>query len=133
MKLSPALLAACILVLSGCEQPDPGPRDASYVARRLQFMVGHRQGPVTVTSVEADANVLVVLLEGPRGFRLGNPSFRITAGFLHGFCQVPEAEGYFRDQRRLRVDTREAGGRRIQGSPVSRCPDGMPRPAKPTR
>lgn len=129
MKSSRAFLVACMLAgFAGCA--DPGPPDAQDYARRLQFMVGREFGPVSLTSVEAEANVLIVLFEGPRGFRGGNPSYRMTAGFLEGFCVTPEAANYFGDGRKLRVDTREAGGRRIQGSPVSRCPNGPRRSAK---
>jgi hypothetical protein len=120
MRLLHGMVAACAFAaIAGCA--DSGPPDAADYARRLQFLVGREFGPVSLTSVEAEANVLIVLFEGPRGFRGGNPSFRITADFLDGFCVVPEAENYFNDGRKLRVDTREKGGRRIEGSPVSRC------------
>jgi hypothetical protein len=124
MKPNRLLLAASLLgaglFLAGC---DRGPPDASDYSRRLQSLVGRGFGPVSVASVHADANVLVVTFDGPANWRLGYPSFMFMAVFLDGFCQTAAAKNYFHDGRTLRIDTREAGRKPITGTPVSRCRD----------
>lgn len=117
-------LFACLLgaglALAAC---DSGPPDARAFARRLQAMVGEDFGPVTLRSIEAEGNVLVVTFDGAANWRGGNPSYVITAQFLDGFCEAKAAAGFFGDGRTLRVDTLEAGRSPIKGAPVSRCRD----------
>lgn len=112
-------LLAC-LSLCAC---DSGPPDASDYARRVQGMVGESFGPVTLSSIEAEGNVLVVTFDGEPNWRGGNPSFIITAQFLDGFCQAKEASGFFAEGRTMRVDTLEDGRAPIKGLPVTRCRD----------
>jgi hypothetical protein len=105
--------------LSGC---DAGPRDAGYFARRLQSQVGRKVGPMTMKSIVAEGNVLVVTFDGAVGWRRGMPSYAITAYFLEGFCAKPDAAAYFAEGRTLRVDSLEADASPIRGSPATRCP-----------
>jgi hypothetical protein len=113
-------LLAC-LALVAC---DRGPPDASAFARRLQGMVGDTYGPVTLRSVAAEGDVLVITFDGEANWRRGTPSYVMTTDFLDGFCQAKLANGYFADGRSLRVDTLEAGAAPIRGTPVTRCRDG---------
>lgn len=112
-------LLACF-ALAAC---DSGPPDASDYARRAQRMVGQSFGPVTLSTIEAEGNVLVVTFDGKANWRGGNPSFIITAQFLDGFCEAKESSGFFAEGRTMRVDTLEDGRAPIKGSPVTRCRD----------
>lgn len=111
---------AILALLAGCSVGPP--RDVAGYAARLRFLVGRSYGPVTLQSVAAEGDVLVITFDGPDNWRRATPSYIFTAHFIEGFCKVKEAAGYFADGRRLRLVTTEAGARRIGGDPVSRCP-----------
>jgi hypothetical protein len=116
---APAGALLALALLAGCAGE---PRNAEDFAGRLRFMVGRGYGPVTVESVEAEGDVLVITFDGPANWRRATPSYIFTAHFLDGFCTVKEANGYFAEGRRLRLVTLEDGAARIAGDPVSRCP-----------
>jgi hypothetical protein len=120
-RLALFLLLAC---LPACESQ---PHDAADYARGSQSMVGIGSGPVTVKSVTAEDNVLVITVDGPENWRGGNPSFMLTAFALDGFCDARASKGYFAEGRKLRIDTLEAGRRLIRGQPVTRCRDAQNR------
>jgi hypothetical protein len=122
-----ALRLLVVLSLLGTSLADSGcarrPRNgAEDYARRLRPMVGREIGPLELKSVAADGEVLVFTFDGPKGWRRGTPSYAITAFFLDGFCQAPEAAGYLVAGRTLRVDTFEGGEHLIRGNPVHHCP-----------
>jgi hypothetical protein len=114
-----AWLILCLAAV-GCTLGPP--HDAQGYARRLQSLVGRQFGPVTVRSLEAEDNVLVVTFDGPANWRQGMPSYVLTAYFMEGFCTRKEAAGYFAEGRSMRLVTLEEGGSRIAGPPVTRCP-----------
>lgn len=91
-------------------------------ARGMQQLVGRQMGPLTIASVAAEGNVLVVTLDGQAGWRGDTSSSGINAAFLSGYCRNPDAAIYFSAGRTMRVDTMENGQNRIQGQPIDRCP-----------
>jgi len=97
------------------------PNDVAGYARQLQSRVGTKVGTGSVKSIEAEGNTLVVTIDGPENWRLGHMSYMLTAPFLEGFCNSGRAKPYFHDGRKIRLDTLEAGRRRVRGDAVSRC------------
>lgn len=100
----------------------PAPVEVGLFARELQSHVGRSFGPLTLRSVQAEGNELVLTLDGAAGWRGGTPSYAITANVLRGFCSKPEAASYFVEGRTMRIDLLEAGAHPIRGVPVTRCP-----------
>jgi hypothetical protein len=100
----------------------PAPLDTNLFAHELQSQIGRRFGPMTLRSVAAERDELVVTLDGAPGWRGGMPSYTITAFFLRGFCSGPAANSYFTEGRSIRLDLQEAGARPIRGVPITRCP-----------
>jgi hypothetical protein len=98
------------------------PNDVAGYARQLQSRVGAKVGIGRVAAVDAEGDTLVVTFDGPENWRMGQLSYVLTAPFLEGFCDSGRAKPYFHDGRKIRLDTLEAGRRRVRGDPVSRCP-----------
>ena len=99
------------------------PSDVAGYARQLQSRVGAKVGIGRVSAIEAEGDTLVVTFDGPENWRMGQLSYVLTQPFLEGFCASRRAKPFFHDGRKIRLDTTEAGRRRVQGEPVSRCPE----------
>jgi hypothetical protein len=100
----------------------PPPFEVSLFARELQSYVGRSFGVMTLRSVQAQDDELVLTLDGAAGWRGGTPSYSITASVLRGFCSKPMAASYFAEGRTIRIDLLEAGANPVRGVPVTRCP-----------
>lgn len=99
------------------------PTDVAGYARQLQSRVGAKVGIGRVAAIEAEGDTLVVTFDGPENWRMGQMSYVLTQPFLQGFCDSRRAKPFFQDGRKIRLDTTEAGRRRVRGEPVSRCPE----------
>ena len=142
MRMSRLALCASLLgaslALPACnreQSPPPPPQppqpqqpqqltgiSAETFARGMQQLVGRQMGPLTIASIAAEANVLVVTLDGQPGWRAEVSGGGINAAFLSGFCRNPDAVTYFSGGRTMRIDTMESGQNRLQGEPIDRCP-----------
>jgi hypothetical protein len=98
------------------------PANAGDFAGEMQHLVGRTHGPITIRSIEADGNILVVTLGGPLGWRQVMPMYAMTAYFVDRLCEDPKTARYFRDGRLLRLDTTDTGGRLVHGAPMDHCP-----------
>ncbi|HTU12841.1 MAG TPA: hypothetical protein VMG08_18265 [Allosphingosinicella sp.] len=122
-RLPPFLLSLALAAAPAIAQRPPPPQaGAAPFARRLQHLVGQRQGPVMLAAVHAEGNVLVFTLNGGIGWRAFVPVAALTRAQLARHCQRPEVRGFFNGRRLLRVDTTELGRNRWPGQPVGRCP-----------
>jgi hypothetical protein len=98
------------------------PATAADVAADMQTLVGDKHGDVTIRSVEAEGNVLVITLDGPPGWRQAMPSYAMTAYFVDRVCEDRKAARYFEHGRVLRLDSTDAGAHRVHGAPMDHCP-----------
>ena len=105
-----------------CPAPAETGLSAETFARGMQQLVGRQMGPLTIASIVAEGNVLVVTLDGQAGWRGEVSGGGINQAFLSGFCRNPDAASYFSGGRTMRVDTMENGQSRLQGEPIDRCP-----------
>jgi hypothetical protein len=113
---------AFVAAIGGVAGCGSAPNDVAGYARQLQSRVGAKVGTGRVAAIEAEGDTLVVTFDGPENWRMGQLSYVLTAPFLEGFCESGRAKPYFHDGRKIRLDTTEAGRRRVRGDPVSRCP-----------
>ena len=118
--LPPALLLAHLLPTTALAQPPEA--DARPFARALQRLVGQRQGPVMLSAVHAEGNVMVLTVNGAIGWRAFVPVERMSQIQLARYCRRPEVRGFFNGRRLLRIDTTEMGRNRWPGALVSHCP-----------
>lgn len=91
-------------------------------ARQLQKHVGQKVGFAEVSAIRAEGDTLVVTVDGPANWRMGQPSYQLTLPFLQGFCDSGRSKPYFHEGRTIRLDTTEDGRALIRGAPSSRCP-----------
>ncbi|HYD13713.1 MAG TPA: hypothetical protein VEC11_12770 [Allosphingosinicella sp.] len=92
-------------------------------AQMYQRMVGRDLGDGTrLTSSRAEGQTLVLVLDGPAGWRQGVTPASIGQDFLGGFCEGGTGNAFFQGGRTLRVDTTEGGGAPMAGQPLSACP-----------
>jgi hypothetical protein len=117
-----AFVLIFLAVIGAFARGGGAPNDVAGYARQLQSRVGAKVGVGRVEAIEAEGDTLVVTVDGPENWRLGQPSYMLTAPFLAGSCNSGRAKPYFHDGRKIRLDTTEAGSRHVQGEPVSRCP-----------
>ena len=98
------------------------PATASDVAGRMQSLVGYRHGDVSVRSIEAEGDALVLTIDGPHGWRQAVPSYAMTAYFVDRVCEDPKAAQYFEHGRVLRIDSTDGGAFPVHGAPMNHCP-----------
>jgi hypothetical protein len=99
-------------------------------------LLGRDLGDGTVlTAARAEGQMLVLVMDGPPGWRARLYPDGVDQGFLGGFCQGGRSS--FFDGRTLRVDTTEAGANPMRGQVLTACPAsasrGQPRPEADTR
>jgi hypothetical protein len=98
------------------------PGDAADFAGRMQSLVGRTHGEITIRSIEAEGNILVITLDGPAGWRQAMPSYAMSAYFVDRICEDPKTARYFDNGRLLRLDSTDAGIRPVHGATMDHCP-----------
>jgi hypothetical protein len=98
------------------------PATAADVAAEMQGLVGDRDGEVSIKSIVAEGNALVITIDGPPGWRQALPSYAITAYFIDRVCENPKATHYFEHGRVLRIDSTDKGAFPVHGVPMNHCP-----------
>jgi hypothetical protein len=92
------------------------------LAGALQSLVGqHMDHGTTVTRIAAEGSLVVVVFDGPRGWRASLTPAQITALFLRNFCEDRDFD-YFVHGNGLRVDSTEGGAAPHTGPVVTSCP-----------
>jgi hypothetical protein len=88
-------------------------------AAQMQDLVGRRfEAGLTISAIRAERATLVVVLDGPAGWRRTLSDVQITRLLLRGFCESATYD-FFTDGKTMRVDSLE-GGRRLRRGPVQR-------------
>jgi hypothetical protein len=100
----------------------PGPAAATRImARNIQRLAGQPFGPLTLTGARAEGTELVILMDGPAGWRRDYPPARINNSLFPSFCRNPDTEVYFDGIRTIRIDTLERGRNARRGLPITSC------------
>lgn len=121
-QLPAGLLPAVLLAAAPAAAQALSPADARPFARALQAVVGQQANGLTLRTVHAEGNVLVITVDGGTGWRAFVPVAALTQSQLSHYCRRREVRGFFNGRRLLRVDTVELGRNRWRGRPVTRCP-----------
>ena len=108
-------------------QPAPGPAPApvaltpAQFAQALQGVVGQRyEGGVTIARIFAEGRTLVIVLDGPAGWRTAMNAAQVSELFTGSFCEDSEFN-YFVDGNTMRIDTTESGGANRPGPIIRSC------------
>jgi hypothetical protein len=96
---------------------------AAGYASMMQSLVGMGEDGVTITSVRADGETVVLVFDGPAGWRRGDTKEELDGVLLRYFCNpaVPSVP-FFDGTRGMRIDTLEGGREPIQGRRLAGCP-----------
>ena len=106
--------------------PEPIAVTPGQFAAAIQGMVGQSfEGGVTIARIHAEDRIVVVLLDGPAGWR-ASPSARQAPDHIIGsFCEDRDFE-YFVHGNAMRVDTTESGAALRSGPVIRACPPPAP-------
>ncbi|HWT11358.1 MAG TPA: hypothetical protein VN231_01245 [Allosphingosinicella sp.] len=104
---------------------DPPVLTAAEVAAVMQEGLPHRyDGGISMVAVAAVREVLVVTFDVPAAFTDDLDPEAIAREFAAGFCGIGDANLYFEQGMRVRVDTTVDGGAPVPGLIIDRCPAG---------
>lgn len=96
-------------------------QSAQEYAQGLQSLVGSKyEAGLVIQAVTAEQNTLVILIDGPKDFRLGSTAASLSDALLVGLCG--SAPTFFDTGITLRVDTTEAHATLLKGPIVAKCP-----------
>lgn len=104
------------------QSPPPPGRSVAGFAAYLQEDLPHRFSGYTAVSARAEDNLLVLTMDGRRGWRRRKSNEELTRETMSGFCGP---EGNFLATvggGSLRVDTLEDGANLERGNVMSECP-----------
>jgi hypothetical protein len=104
------------------QSPPPAGRSVVGFAAFLQEDLPHRFDGYTAVSARAEDNLLVLTMDGRRGWRRRKSNEELTRETMGGFCGP---EGNFLTTMgggSLRVDTLEDGANLERGTVMSECP-----------
>lgn len=94
----------------------------SEMADAMQSLVGpYEDSDMTVTSIKAEGEVLVLRVDGPKGWRQDKSADALSDVFMGGFCQDG---GSIIDQGvKIRIETTESKGQNLMVGPTEdSCP-----------
>jgi hypothetical protein len=107
------------------QAPEPVAITPSQFAQAIQGVVGQTyEGGVTITRIYAEDPTIIIVLDGPAGWRTGSAS-EVSEIFLNSFCEGRDFE-YFVNGNAMRVDTTEAGVAVRPGPVIRACPSPAP-------
>jgi hypothetical protein len=113
------------LALAAQASPEPVAITPAQFALAIQGVVGQTyEGGVTITRIYAEDPIVVVVLDGPAGWRTASAA-QISNIFLDSFCEGRDFE-YFVRGNAMRVDTTEAGAAGRPGPVIRACPPPAP-------
>jgi hypothetical protein len=107
--------------------PEPVAVTPAQFAQAIQGVVGQTyEGGVTITRIFAEGQTVVIVLDGPPGWRTaGGSAAQISDIFMGSFCEDRDFE-YFVHGNAMRVDTSEAGAALRAGPLIHACPSHSP-------
>jgi len=117
------LLALALAAQAAPSAPQPVALTPAQFAQAIQGVVGQTyEGGVTIARIYAEGQVVVIVLDGPVGWRnAGGSAAQITDIFMGGFCEGRDFE-YFVHDNAMRIDTTEGGAALRAGPLIRACP-----------
>jgi len=122
--LALALVAAPALPSAAQTAPAQSTPTAADFAKNMQGAVGQTfEGGITLKAIAAEANTLVLTVDGPAGWRTDLTPEAISTALVGGFCTT--APKFFDTGVTMRVDSLESG-KLLKGPVVAKCPPAEP-------
>lgn len=124
-----ALAFAATPVLPAAAQTAPAPAaqakpTAADFAKNMQGAVGQTfEGGIVLKAIAAEANTLVLTVDGPKGWRAGLSPADISNALVGGFCGT--APQFFETGVSMRVDSFD-DTKLAKGPVVTTCPPAAP-------
>jgi hypothetical protein len=118
------MIHASILALALAAQstPEPVAITPAQFAQAIQGIVGQTyDSGTTIARVYADGPIVVVVFDGPAGWRTPAAVAHIGELFIGSFCEGRDFE-YFVNGNQMRIDTTEGGSTIRSGAIVRACP-----------
>jgi hypothetical protein len=110
--------AASSATVSAC----PDRAEATRImAGNIQRKTGQHFGQLILAGARAEGTELVILIDGPTGWRNGYSAERINAIIFPGYCRNPDTNLYFDGTRSVRIDTLENSRDTRRGLPINSC------------
>jgi hypothetical protein len=113
------------LVLAGQTAPaapEPLALTPAQFAQAIQGEVGQTYaGGVTIARIYAEGQIVVIVLDGPPGWRPAAGSAPQISDVMGGFCEDRDFE-YFVHGNAMRIDTSEGGAALRAGPLIRACP-----------
>jgi hypothetical protein len=106
-----------------CSVPAGTGFTAASFASIMQPLVGMSDEGVTITSIRAEGETVIIVADGTIGWRQGLTAETMEGAMLGSFCDhATENNVFFNGTRRIRIDTLEGGRNLIQGRLIASCP-----------
>lgn len=110
------------LALAAQAAPEPVGVTPAQFAQAIQGVVGQTfEGGVTISRIYAEGHTVVIVLDGPAGWRSNASAGDVSTLFVSSFCEGRDFE-YFVNGNLMRVDTTEAGNAGRAGPVIGACP-----------
>lgn len=123
---TPALPAAAQTASAPAAPAAQAKPTAADFAKNMQGAVGQTfEGGIVLKAITAEANTLVLTVDGPKGWRTGLTPADISTALVGGFCST--APQFFTTGVTMRVDSLD-GGKLAKGPLVTTCPPAPPAP-----
>lgn len=106
--------------------PEPVTVTPAQFAQAIQGIVGQSyDSGTTISRIYADGPIMVVVFDGPAGWRTPSSVAHIADIFIGSICEGRDFE-YFVNGNLMRVDTTEGGAAGRAGPVIRTCPPPAP-------
>lgn len=120
------IIPVLAMALASQAAPEPVAVTPAEFARAIQGVVGQSyEGGVTIARIYAEDQTVVILLDGPAGWRSAASAGEVSNLFIGSFCENRDFE-YFVHGNLMRVDTSEAHVAIRAGPVIRTCPPAAP-------
>ena len=114
------------LALAAQAAPEPVAVTPAQFAQAIQGVVGQTyEGGVSIARIYAEDQTVVIVLDGPAGWRNTSSAGEVSSLFIGSFCENRDFE-YFVHGNLMRVDTSEARAAIRTGPVIRACPPAAP-------
>jgi hypothetical protein len=120
------IIPVLALALAAQAAPEPVSVTPAQFAQAIQGVVGQTyEGGVSIARIYAEGQTVVIVLDGPAGWRNATSTMEVSNLFVGSFCEGRDFE-YFVNGNLMRVDTSEAGAALHPGPIIRACPPPAP-------
>jgi len=120
------IIPVLALALAAQPAPEPVAVTPTQFAQAIQGLVGQTfEGGGTITRIYAEEQIVVIVFDGPAGWRSPASAGQSSDLFINSICEGRDFE-YFVHGNAMRIDTTEAGAASRPGPVFRACPPPAP-------